>query len=83
MNLTDEELAVVQAMRLGANIDINFHQLTEINEVDERMDLFAGIKRTGSSWISEKNHTVIGDYISFLKDMDKMTVACYMEIKKD
>lgn len=80
--LTDEEVAVVKAMRLGAKIDVNLHGLKELSEVDEIMDLFAEFKRTGSSWIKEKDSKATGNYISFFKNMDKMTVACYMDIKK-
>lgn len=80
--LTDEEVAVVKAMRLGANIDVNLHRIKELSEVDEIMDLFAEFKRTGSSWIKEKDSKATGNYILFFKNMDKMTVACYMDIKK-
>lgn len=80
--VTDEELAVVKAMRLGAKIDVNLHGLKELSEVDEIMDLFVEFKRTGSSWIKEKDSKITGNYISFYKGMDKMTVACYMDIKK-
>lgn len=80
--VTDEDLAVVKAMRLGANIDVNLHGLKELSEVDEIMELFAEFKRTGSSWIKEKDSKVNGNYISFFKNMDKINVACYMDIKK-
>lgn len=83
MNLTNEEVAVVKAMRLGADVDVNLHGLKELSEVDEIMDLFAEFKRTGSSWIKEKDSKITGNYISFLKDMDKMTIACFLDIKKD
>ncbi|WP_407372356.1 hypothetical protein [Carnobacterium sp.] len=40
-SLTAEEKAVVEAMRLGAKVDVTFHQLKGIEEVDERMNLFS------------------------------------------
>lgn len=83
MNLTDEEKAVVEAMRLGARIDISFFQLTELDEVDKRMNLFIDIEKSGMSWIDERKHKTAGSYISFYKGMNKIKVTCFMDIKKD
>lgn len=81
--LTDKEKAVVEAMRLGADVAINFHGLEEIHEVDDRMNLFADIKKVGISWIDENVRPIGCEYISFHKSMKKMSVNCFLENKKD
>lgn len=81
--ITDEELAVIKAMRKSADIAINFHQLNEIDEVDERMNFFKEIKKNGFSWIEENERTDSSKYISFCKNMNKLSVSCFLEIKKD
>lgn len=43
-HLTDEEMAVVEAMRMGADVDLNFYHIESLEEKDERMDIFSGIK---------------------------------------
>lgn len=80
--ITDEELAVVKAMRLGADVDINFHNLEELNQVDEGMNLFADFPKEGCSWIHDKKDSNGDNYISFFKQMNKVQVACYMYAKK-
>lgn len=80
--ITDEELAVVEAMRLGADLDISFHFLEEIDQVDQRMNLFADFPKNDFSWIEEKNQKSGQNYISFFKQMEKINVACYLDIEK-
>lgn len=80
--ITDEELAVVEAMRSGAKIDVVFHDLTEINQVDGRMNLFSAFPKDGFSWIEEKDLDGHHNYISFVKQMKGIDVACFMNIEK-
>ena len=84
MLLTDEELAVVKAMRDGAEIAVYFQNLQELDEVDERMEIFKQWKPENKnySWIKE-NSTLIGDYITFHKGIKDISVACFLDIKKD
>lgn len=81
--LTDEEKAVVEAMRLGAEINVSFYSLKELKEVDERIELFAGIKKENFNWIKEFKHNSGKNYISFHKGMKKLSAICYLDIKKD
>lgn len=80
--ITDEELAVVEAMRLGANVDVSFHSLKELIQVDERMNLFAAIPKNGFSWIAEKQMFNDLNYISFHKQMGKLSATSYLDIEK-
>ena len=80
--ITDEELAVVKAMRLGADVNVSFHRLKDLAQVDERMDLFAGIPKDGFSWIMEREDSDGNQYISFNKQMNDVEVTCYMDTKK-
>lgn len=82
MELTAEEKAVVEAMRLGADLEIRFHTLNELEEVDDRLELFSDFKTDGSSWITElKRHGKEGKFISFRKSMHKLEVYCFMDLK--
>ena len=47
--LTDEETAVINAMRRGARISVDFHGNETLGQVDELMTLFAGIEMTRTS----------------------------------
>lgn len=80
--ITDEELAVVEAMRAGADVDVSFHRLKELIQVDERMDLFADIPKGGFSWIEEKQMFNDLSYISFHKQMGKLSATSYLDIEK-
>ena len=80
--ITDEELAVVEAMRLGADVDINFHNLEELDQVDEGVNLFADFPKEGRSWIHDKKDSIGYSYISFFKQMGKINVACYLDIEE-
>lgn len=80
--ITDEELAVVEAMRAGAEIDVIFHGLTEIDQVDGRMNLFSAFPKDGFSWIEEKDLDGYHNYISFVKQMKGIDVACFLDIEK-
>lgn len=80
--ITDEELAVVEAMRTGADVDVSFHRLKELIQVDERMDLFADIPKDGFSWIEEKQMFNDLSYISFHKQMGKLSATSYLDIEK-
>ena len=44
--LTNEEMAVINAMRRGAKICVDFHGLRELDEADALMELFSGIEMT-------------------------------------
>ncbi len=50
--LTDEEAAVINAMRRGAKVTADFHGLQELEEADELMTLFNGLENYGK-WIYE------------------------------
>lgn len=82
--ITDEELAVVEAIRVGADVSVSFHRLDQLIQVDERMDLFAEIPKSGFSWIREvqRDFDSAHDYITFHKQMGKLNVSCYLDIEK-
>lgn len=50
--LTDEETAVINAMRRGAKISCDFHGLQELEDADELMNLFNGLETCGK-WIHD------------------------------
>lgn len=45
MLLTDEELAVVKAMRDGADLDVNFWGIKDMEEAIEKANIFGNVKR--------------------------------------
>ena len=45
MLLTDEELAVVKAMRDGADLDIKFWGIKNMEEAIEKANMFGNVKR--------------------------------------
>lgn len=84
MELTTKERAVVEAMRLGADLEIRFHTLNELEEVDERLEFFSDFKANGNSWITElQRHGRDEKFLSFRKSMKKLEVYCFLDIKKD
>lgn len=83
MFVSEKEMAVVKAMRLGGEINVRFHELRELKEADECMELFEKCKKEGISWIKEMSGFYGGNYISFLKQMGNVEVSCFLEIKKD
>lgn len=82
MMITEEEKAVVEAMRRGARVDVSFHKLKHLIQVDERMDLFAHVPNDGFSWIREVQLDSDNHYISFRKQMGKLDLSCYLDIEK-
>ena len=50
--LTDKETAVVNAMRRGAKISVDFHGTETLEQADELMTLFSGLE-THHKWIHD------------------------------
>ena len=68
--LTDEEKAVINAMRRGARISVAFHGIETLAKADELMTLFAGIG-SDDKWIFDLDKS---DSISFTHWHDSVHV---------
>lgn len=79
MNLTDEEKAVVKAMRLGGNVEINFYHLKELEEVDEVVNLF---KAFNQERFMSMTFEMKSGKIAFLNNFNHFEISCYLDIKK-
>ena len=80
MFVSEKELAVIKAMRKGATASLYFDGLTEIEEVDEHMDLFEQFESDGFSRIYQKTGSRGNQYICFSKEMDNIEVTCFLDI---
>lgn len=80
--LSDEEKAVINAMRKDAKVRVHMHNMKTLEEVDEIMDLFSRFEAIESS-ISED--TIKGRYggqryLSFSKRFEKLEVNCFLDV---
>lgn len=77
-HLTDEEMAVVEAMRMGAKIDVIFYKTESLEQLDERMDIF-------SEFEAERFyvHDLINSRsVAFTKQMKTIGLAVYVQVDK-
>ena len=76
--LTDEETAVVNAMRMGAKVDVVFYKTDGLEQLDERMDIF-------SKFEAERFyvHDLINSRsVAFTKQMKTIGLAVYVQVDK-
>lgn len=80
--LSDEEKAVVNAMRKGAKIRVHIHKMKAVEEVDDIMNLFSRFEAIDSSISEEKIKGRYGGrrYISFSKHFKKLEVNCFLDL---
>lgn len=77
-HLTDEEMAVVEAMRMGAKVDVMFYKTDSLEQLDERMDIF-------SKFEAERFyvHDLINSRsVAFTKQMKTIGLAVYVQADK-
>ena len=83
--ITDREKAVVDAMRMGANIQVRFAALETYQEFDEAFACFDGIEAKQSMNIYDVNR-YIAPFVAFDRNFDNLTVSASlktgMELKK-
>ena len=83
--ITDREKAVVDAMRMGANIQVRFAALETYQEVDEAFACFDGIEAKQSMNIYDVNG-YIAPFVAFDRNFNNLTVLASlktgMELKK-
>ena len=74
-HLTDEEMAVVEAMRKGAKVDVMFYKTESLERLDERMDIF-------SEFEAERFYVydlVNSRSVAFTKQMKTISLAVYVQ----
>ena len=76
--LTDEEMAVVEAMRMGAKIDVIFYRTESLEQLDERMDIFSEFEAE-RSYIHDLNAS---RSVAFTKQMKTIGLAVYVQADK-
>jgi hypothetical protein len=79
MWLTNEEKAVVEAMRKGADVQITLSRAKDVEEVDSVMNLFSGMD-IKSSWINQNTLSDGAKYISFVKFFKNIRVSCFIDL---
>lgn len=81
MFLTAEEAAVVDAMRMGAKVDIYFFKLDNLDEVEERMSLFGKLEQRNKRAISlESEKTRSAAFMEFYEE--PVSATCYVRMDK-
>ena len=76
--LTDEETAVINAMRLGAKVDVVFYKTESLEQLDERMDIFSELE-------AERFYVhdlVNSRSVAFTKQMKTISLAVYVQADK-
>lgn len=76
--LTDEETAVINAMRMGAKVDVMFYKTESLEQLDERMDIF-------SEFEAERFYVhdlVNSRSVAFTKQMKTISLAVYVQADK-
>lgn len=76
--LTDEETAVINAMRMGAKVDVMFYKTDNLEQLDERMDIF-------SEFEAERFYVhdlVNSRSVAFTKQMETIGLAVYVQADK-
>ena len=77
--ITDRKKAVVDAMRLGANIQVRFAALETYQEVDEAFACFDGIEAKQSMNIYDVNF-YLAPFVAFDRNFDNLTVLASLKI---
>ena len=77
-HLTDEEMAVVEAMRMGAKVDVMFYKTESLEQLDERMDIFSEFEAE-RSYIHDLNAS---RSVAFTKQMKTIGLAVYVQSDK-
>ena len=77
-HLTDEEMAVVEAMRMGAKVDVVFYKTESLEQLDERMDIFSEFEAE-RSYIHDLNAS---RSVAFTKQMKTIGLAVYVQADK-
>ena len=79
--LSDEEAAVINAMRMGAKVDIYFFKLDNLDEVEERMSLFGKLEHRNKRAISlESEKTRSAAFMEFYEE--PVSATCYVRMDK-
>ena len=76
--ITDEELAVVEAMRKGAEVNVNFHNSsyeTAVKNADELGGMFSDI-----TW-KDARHSVL-DFIYLSMNSEKLSFTHFIDVDK-
>ena len=76
--LTDEETAVINAMRKGAKVDVMFYKTESLEQLDERMDIFSEFEAE-RSYIHDLNAS---RSVAFTKQMKTIGLAVYVQADK-
>ena len=80
-HLTDEETAVINAMRMGGQVDIYFFGLDSLDEVEGRMELFSDLSKRGKRIIDlETTRTRSTAFLEFYDN--EISATCYIKIDK-
>ena len=77
--LTREEKAVVDAMRMGADIQVRFAALETYQEVDEAFSCFDAIEAKQSMNIYDVNF-YLAPFVAFDRNFDNLTVLASLKI---
>ena len=77
--LTYEEAAVINAMRMGGQVDIYFFGLDSLDEVEGRMELFSDLSKRGKR-IIDLETTRSTAFLEFYDN--EISATCYIKIDK-
>ena len=77
--LTNEEMAVINAMRMGGQVDIYFFGLDSLDEVEGRMELFSDLSKR-SKRIIDLETTRSTAFLEFYDN--EISATCYIKIDK-
>ena len=79
--LTDEEKAVINAMRQGGQVDIYFFGLDSLDEVEDRMELFSDLSKRSKRIIDlETTRTRSTAFLEFYDN--EISATRYIKIDK-
>lgn len=77
-HLTDEETAVINAIRKGAKVDVMFYKTESLEQLDEIMDIF-------SEFEAERFYVydlINSRSVAFTKQMETISLAVYVQADK-
>lgn len=77
-HLNDEEMAVVEAMRMGAKIDVIFYKTESLEQLDERMDIFSEFEAE-RFYVHDLSNS---RSVAFTKQMKTIGLAVYVQADK-
>ena len=76
--LTDEETAVINAMRMGGKVDVVFYKTESLEQLDERMDIFSEFEAE-RYYIHDLSNS---RSVAFTKQMKTIGLAVYVQADK-